>query len=94
MILFFIGLQDIHDFSVTFPLEKEHVDCKLLNASICKVKDVNGTKNEIFFVSTKRVEQLIAKLKVYKMVLLTGGIVQRSLSFDSTMFWGASSSKA
>lgn len=35
--IFPIGKIDIHDFSVTFPLEKEHVDCKLLNASICKV---------------------------------------------------------
>lgn len=35
--IFPIGKIDIHDFSVGFPLGNKHVDCKLLNASICKV---------------------------------------------------------
>ncbi|KAI3715307.1 hypothetical protein L6452_22286 [Arctium lappa] len=29
-------LPDNHDFSVCCPLANKHVDCKLLNASICK----------------------------------------------------------
>ncbi|XP_076956679.1 anaphase-promoting complex subunit 4-like [Bidens hawaiensis] len=35
--IFPIGIIDIHDFSVCCPLANNHVDCKLLNASICKV---------------------------------------------------------
>ncbi|KAJ9563096.1 hypothetical protein OSB04_008256 [Centaurea solstitialis] len=35
--IFPIGKTDIHDFSVRCPLANKHVDCKLLNASICKV---------------------------------------------------------
>ncbi|KAI7725973.1 hypothetical protein M8C21_031826 [Ambrosia artemisiifolia] len=35
--IFPIGKIDIHDFSVCCPLANQQVDCKLLNASICKV---------------------------------------------------------
>ncbi|XP_076927308.1 anaphase-promoting complex subunit 4-like [Bidens hawaiensis] len=36
--IFPIGKIDIHDFSVCCPLVNNHVNCKLLNASICTVK--------------------------------------------------------